>query len=220
VKTLVIAPHPDDEILGCGGTLLRRAAEGVELGWLIVTEISTQHGWPGDKVEQREREISQVAAALGCRQVFNLKFPAMRLDALPMSDLVEKFSDVFRKFQPEEVLLPHRGDIHSDHRVVFDAAAACTKWFRYPSIRRVLAYETVSETEAALAGGCVFQPDWFVDVSQFMARKLQLAAIYESELGIFPFPRSAEAIDALAKVRGMAAGVAAAEAFQLLRQRE
>jgi N-acetylglucosamine malate deacetylase 1 len=218
-RTLVIAPHPDDEILGCGGTLLRRKAEGGALGWLIVTGISTEAGWPAERVAQRDREIEQVAAALACDEVFNLRLPTARLDALPMSDVVAQFSTVFKQFQPDEVLLPHRGDVHTDHRVVFDVGAACCKWFRYPSVRRVLAYETVSETEFGLESGAAFQPNYFVDIGDYLERKLQIMQIYASELGAFPFPRSVETLRALATVRGSAAGYNAAEAFHLVRER-
>jgi LmbE family N-acetylglucosaminyl deacetylase len=220
LKTLVIAPHPDDELLGCGGTLLRRAAAGGELAWLIVTGISESGGFSAAQVRKREAEIAQVAAEIGFAQVFNLGLPTAQLDALPMSEIVSRFSAVFKAFAPEEVFLPHRADVHSDHRVVFDAAAACTKWFRYPSVRRVLAYETISETEAGLDGGFVFQPNCFVDIGAYLERKLKAIALYESELGSFPFPRSLEAIRALAQLRGAASGFSAAEAFQILRERE
>jgi N-acetylglucosamine malate deacetylase 1 len=220
VKTLVVAPHPDDEILGCGGTLLRRAASRVEVGWLIVTGISEQNGWPAEQVRRRDAEIAQVAAEIGFTQVFNLRLPTAQLDTLPMSELVMQFSAVFKAFQPEEVFLPHSADAHSDHRVVFDAAAACTKWFRYPSVRRVLAYETLSETESGLDSGDTFQPNCFIDISGFLERKLEVMAIYQSELGVFPFPRSIEAVRVLAKLRGTASGFMAAEAFHLLRERE
>jgi LmbE family N-acetylglucosaminyl deacetylase len=219
MKTLVVAPHPDDEILGCGGTLLRRKAEGAGLGWLIVTGISEQAGWSTESVLQRDTEIDKVAELVGFDQVFNLRLPSKQLDRLPMSDLVDKFSAVFKDFQPVEVLLPSRSDAHTDHRLVFDAAAACTKWFRYPSVKRVLAYETISETELGLDPDSSFQPNYFVDINEFLERKLEIMAVYKSELSDFPFPRSIEAIRALAALRGSTAGFMAAEAFQLLRER-
>jgi LmbE family N-acetylglucosaminyl deacetylase len=218
--TLVIAPHPDDEILGCGGTLLRRKAEGAELAWLIVTGMSEEAGWPAERVKQRDREIATVAGMVGFSRVENLRLPTTQLDRAPMGDLVERFATVFRSFQPGEVLLPHRSDVHSDHRVVFDAASACCKWFRHPSVRRVLAYETISETEFGLDPAGAFHPNCFVDISDFLARKLEVMAVYQSEVGAFPFPRSVEAMRALATLRGATAGFMAAEAFQLLRERQ
>lgn len=219
-KTLVIAPHPDDEILGCGGTLLRRKAEGSELCWLIVTGVSEQAGWPAERVQQREAEIGRVAELVGFDHVYNLRLPPAQLETIPMGDLVNRFSKVFKEFQPEEVFLPHRADVHTDHKVVFDAAAACAKWFRYSSVHRVLAYETISETEFGLDADSFFRPNCFVDIGDFLDRKLDIMSVYQSELGDFPFPRSINAIRALATVRGAASGFAAAEAFQLLRERQ
>lgn len=219
MRTLVIAPHPDDEVLGCGGTLLRRKAEGGEVGWLIATGISEAGGWPGDKVRSRNAEIDRVAGMFGFSHVFNLHFETTLLDTLPMATVVEAFSGVFREFEPEEVLIPHRGDVHTDHRVVFDAAIACTKWFRYPSVRRVLAYETLSETDFGLEANGMHSPNYFVDISAYLERKLEIMAVYESEVGPAPFPRSNDVIRALATVRGAASGCLAAEGFQLLRER-
>jgi len=109
--------------------------------------------------------------------------------------------------------------VHTDHRAVFDAAAACTKWFRYPSVKRVLAYETLSETDFGLGTELGFRPNVFVDISPFLERKLQAMDIYASEIAPFPFPRSQDALRALARVHGTSSGYHAAEAFQLLRER-
>ena len=220
MRTLVVAPHPDDEILGCGGTLLRRKAEGAELGWLIVTGISEQAGWSVETVQQRDAEIGKVVELVGFDQVFNLRLPSTQLDRLPMGDLINQFAAVFKEFQPIEVLLPCRSDVHTDHRLVYDAAVACTKWFRYPSVKRVLAYETISETEFSLDQNNSFRPNYFFDISEYLERKLEIMLVYKSELGDFPFPRSNKAIRALAALRGSTAGFMAAEAFQLLRERQ
>lgn len=157
---------------------------------------------------------------LGFGAVFNLRLPPARLDELPMSDLIGHFSTAFKSFQPEEVFVPHRGDVHTDHRLVFDAAAACAKWFRYPSVRRVLAYETLSETEFGLDQNSGFRPNCFIDISAHVEGKLQVVSLYRSELGPFPFPRSVEAVRALATFRGAMSGFTAAEAFQVLRERQ
>lgn len=220
VRTLVVAPHPDDEIIGCGGTLLRRVAEGAKVGWLIVTTLTEQGGWTSDRIAGRDREIDKVAEMAGFSEVFRLGLPTTRLDTLPMSDLVSRFSSVFTSFQPTEVLLPNRADAHSDHRVVFDAAAACTKWFRYPSVRRVLTYETMSETGFGLDTAAPFVPNTYVDISEHLERKLEIMSVYESELGAFPFPRSLESLRAAAALHGSNSGFHAAEAFCLLRERQ
>ena len=219
MKTIVVAPHPDDEVLGAGGTLLRRKAEGSITAWLIVTSISTLHGFSDEKVKQREEEIKRVAEVFGFDAVFELNFPTTLLDRIPMSNLVEAISCVFTTFEPNEILVPHPGDIHTDHGVVFNAVASCTKWFRYPSVKRVLAYETLSETDFSLGAARVFHPNFFLNIEGFLEEKIKLMCIYESESADFPFPRSHEAIRALAKLRGAASGFKAAEAFELLRER-
>ena len=219
MKTIVIAPHPDDEVLGVGGTLLRRKAEGAKVAWLISTRISVESGWGEQKVKQRADEIQRITDLFGFDEVYALNFPTTQLDRVPMSDLVAGISNVFRSFKPDEVFLPHPSDAHTDHRIVFDAAVSCTKWFRYPSVKRVLAYETLSETDFGLDIAQGFRPNVFVDIEPFLDGKLRAMDIYASELGTFPFPRSHEAIRALATLRGATSGFKAAEAFELLRER-
>ncbi len=216
----MIAPHPDDETLGCGGTLLRRRNEGAELGWLIVTGISTLDEWSEQRVAQRENEILQIQQKYNFSKTFKLNKPSTRLEQIPTSELIQEIGKVFQDFRPEEVFLPHPADAHSDHRITFDAVSACTKWFRYHSVKRVLAYETLSETEFGLGTTNFFQPNFFVDITDFLEAKLDAMSVYSSELGEFPFPRSIAAIRALAALRGTSAGYMAAEAFQLLRERQ
>lgn len=216
---LVLAPHPDDETLGAGGLLLRAARAGRPVHWLIATKMRAEDGWPADKMARREAEIDAVAKAYGFAGVHILPNPAARLDTLPKGDLVAAIGAVVREVQPEVILLPHRGDAHSDHAEVHDAGAACSKWFRYPSVRWTLVYETLSETDAAIQDGERFTPDVFVDISDDLDEKLRITALFGDEIQEFPFPRSMTAIKALAQVRGAACGVAAAEAFMLLRAR-
>lgn len=220
-KTLIIAPHPDDELLGCGGMLLRRAHEGAQIGWLIVTGISKEYGWTSEQVQARESEIQQVSSGLGVlpEHLYQLGFPTARLDTVPLGDIVAGISKPCHDFQPEEILVPYRGDAHTDHRIVFDAACACTKWFRYPFVKRVLAYETLSETEFGLTPNQKFNPNVYMDISHWFDRKIELFNIYSSEIGDFPFPRSLETITALAKLRGSLSGFNVAEAFELLLER-
>jgi len=219
MKTVVVAPHPDDEVLGTGGTLLRRKAEDETIAWLIVTGITGEMGWSEEKINQRAHEIKRVTELFGFDSVFELNFPTTQLDQVPMSDLVAAISNVFKKFEPEEVFVPHPADVHTDHRMVFDAVASCTKWFRYLSVKRVLAYETLSETDFGLGTSQGFRPNVFVNIEPYLDDKIRAMDIYASEIGEFPFPRSHEAIQALAILRGAASGFKTAEAFELLRER-
>lgn len=220
-KTLVVAPHADDELLGCGGTLLRRVKEGSTVGWLLMTSMKVGGIWTAEQIEQREYEIRQVREGLGIKveNFFSLGFPSTQLDQIAFDEMVSRISIVFKSFEPEEILIPHGGDIHSDHRVVFNAVGACTKWFRYPSVKRILSYETLSETDCTLESNECFKPNFFIDISSYLEKKLELLSFYRSELGDFPFPRSETAIRALAQVRGAQSGFVAAEAYQLLRER-
>jgi len=218
-KILAIAPHPDDETLGCGGTILKHKKEGDKVHWLIVTAMKENIGYSVIKIRQRSTEIEKVIKVYGFSSVHQCAFPATMLDAIPMSEIVFKIGSVIKKVQPNIVYVPFYGDVHSDHRIVFDAVSSCLKWFRYPSIERVLAYETLSETDVALAPSTsIFHPNVFIDVSKFLRKKIDIMKLYKGEMGTFPFPRSKEAICALAAVRGTASGFKAAEAFVLLKE--
>ena len=219
MRTIVIAPHPDDETLGVGGTLLRRKSEGASIAWVIVTTMSAESGWSIEQINKRTDEIRRITQLYDFDEVYRLNFTTAQLDMIPMSDLVSAMSDVFKTFQPEEVFMPHPADVHTDHRFVFDAVSACVKWFRFPSVKRVLAYETLSETDFSLGTDQAFRPNVFVDIENFLSEKLRAIDIYASEVSEFPFPRSHEAIQSLAKLRGAASGFKSAEAFELLRER-
>ena len=219
-KTLIIAPHPDDETLGCGGTILRRKNEGAEVAWLIVTSISEEGGWSSDRVLSRDEEITEVQKRYSFDEVFNLGYPSIELDNISIRDLVDSFSNIINDYKPNEIFAPHRGDVHSDHRVVFDAVMACSKWFRYPSLTTFYSYETASETEFNLYKGTSFDPNIYIDISDFIEEKLEILKIYKSELGEHPFPRSIESVKALSLWRGSNSGYRHAEAFELLMHRE
>jgi LmbE family N-acetylglucosaminyl deacetylase len=220
MKTLVIAPHPDDEVLGVGGTLFRRKQEGSSTGWLIMTSISVETGWSKSVVDARAEQISQISQLLGFDSVYQLGYMTRELDKISKLELINRISSVFEDFQPEELFLPHYSDIHSDHQITFNAAVSCTKWFRHPYIKRILTYETLSETDFGLVHDLKFKPNVFIDIEKYLEDKLRAMSIYSSEVGAFPFPRSLETITALAKLRGSISGYRAAEAFELLRERE
>jgi N-acetylglucosamine malate deacetylase 1 len=219
-RVLVVAPHPDDEVLGVGGTLLRRKFEGSSIAWLIITHVSEELGWSREKVLQRNREISLVSKFFAFDKVYNLKFPPTKLDALPMADIVQKIAEVIQSYAPTELFIPHAGDVHSDHVVVHNAVISSTKSFRYPCVKRVLTYETLSETDFGLDISRQFQPNTFINISDFLDKKIVAMKMYPTEMGDFPFPRSSTSIVSLAQYRGSTSGFRAAEAFQLLRARE
>jgi LmbE family N-acetylglucosaminyl deacetylase len=219
-RVLVVAPHPDDETLGCGGTLLRHKREGAELSWLIATEMTGGTGYSAAQIDRRNKEIEHVAAALGFASVHRLGLATTWLDTLPLGYVVGRIKGHFDRIGPDVVYVPFVGDAHSDHSVVARAVAAVAKWFRAPSLRRMLAYEALSETGFALTpDAAAFAPDCFVDIGGELARKLEILELFADEIRPFPFPRSREAVTALARWRGASAGVAAAEAFVTLQER-
>lgn len=216
-KVVVISAHPDDETLGAGGTLLKHAANGDVLYWLIATGISEQQGFSSERVESRSREIQEVASAYGFKKIVQLQHPTMHLHAGMLPQLVSEVSEVMKAVEPEIIYVLNRSDAHSDHRVLFQAVMACTKSFRYPSIRQVYMYECISETEfAPVLPENVFMPNHYVDISPWFEQKLRIMQLFASELGEHPFPRSLKNMEALAIFRGATAGVQYAEAFQLL----
>lgn len=217
-KVVVVAVHPDDETIGCGGTLLRHKQAGDEIHWIICTAVSEADGFSKERVSSRDAEIKKVAAMYGFDGVHQLGLRTVHVDEYSENTLVGHFSKLFSEIQPEVIYLPFKSDVHSDHRHIFSAAYACTKSFRYPSVKRVLMMETASETEFAPATKeDVFLPNVFVDISAHLKKKLEILSVFESELGQHPFPRSLRNIEALAVHRGATAGCEYAESFSLLK---
>ncbi len=218
---LVIAPHPDDETLGCGGTLLRAIDAGVRVHWAIATQMTADMGFSTCHINSRSIEIKSVAAAYSFDSVHQAPFAAKALDTISMSERISWLSSIFKQVEPSTVYLPYPYDVHSDHAAVFDAAAACTKAFRYPTVKKVYVYETISETEFGIKPGITpFNPNRFVDITSQLERKIEIMKLYAGEMGTAPFPRSAEAIRSLATFRGVVASCSAAEAFMVLRDIE
>jgi LmbE family N-acetylglucosaminyl deacetylase len=218
---VVVAPHPDDETLGCGGTLLKHVARGDRVHWIVFTCISTEQGFTKERVLSRDDEIRRVAESYGFAGTHLLNFPTMQLDRVPKADLVGALGVVVRQLGVHTLYVPYRNDAHSDHAAVFDACATCTKTFRYPSVRSVRAYETLSETEYGMKPEDPgFRPNLFVDIAEYIDQKLEIMSIYASEMAAFPFPRSDVALQAQAQLRGTQCGATAAEAFMLLKEIE
>jgi len=217
-NVIVISAHPDDEILGAGGTLLKHAAKGDNIYWLITTNVFESQGFSKERIESRQLEIEKVSKMLGVTKVFKLTYPTMTLSSSSLIKMVPEISAIFSEIQPEIIYCLNRSDAHSDHRVTFNAVMACTKSFRYPFIKQVLMYECISETEFAPAlSEKAFLPNYFVDISAYFKDKIEIMCVYESEIGDHPFPRSLRNIEALAVFRGASVGVEFAEAFQLVK---
>jgi LmbE family N-acetylglucosaminyl deacetylase len=220
MNVLAISVHPDDETLGCGGTLLKHRAAGDTVNWVIVTEAQGA-AWNADVVAAKAGELQRVAAAYGMTRVEKLGFPAARLDTVAQVDLMTKLREAIESIHPEVVYLVHEGDVHSDHRALFQAAMSVLKPFhlRRLGVRRVLSYETLSSSDqAAPSPSRAFVPTIFVDVTRHLEHKLEIMAMYESETQPALWPRGSSAIRALARARGATMAVEYAEAFMLMRE--
>lgn len=214
-KVLVVAVHPDDETLGCGGTLLKHKDNGDTIHWLICTETSIENNF----YKIRKDEIDKVSKMYNFDSVHHLRLKTMQVDEYSMSNLIQKISEVINKVKPEIIYLPFKSDVHSDHRKIFEASYSCTKSFRYPFLRKILMVEILSETEfSPSTKEDAFVPNVYVDVSQYFERKLEIMKVFDSEISEHPFPRSARNILALGTLRGATAGCEYAESFVLLKE--
>ena len=216
---MVIAPHPDDEVLGAGATMARFSEEGHEVYVCIVTRGQPPM-FDEASVERVRREAVQADRSLGVRKTIFLDgFPAALLDTIPHSRLNAALAEVVEDVDPEVLLIPHAGDLHMDHRLVFESALVAVRPTARPSLRSVLAYETLSETDwKAPRVGPSFEPTTHVEVGPYLERKLDAMRIFESQVKDFPHPRSLGSLRALARMRGGSVGFQAAEAFMMIRK--
>jgi len=214
---LVIAPHPDDEILGCGGVIARHQSLGEEVSVLVVSRGISEL-FESELIETTRQELRAAHEILKISQTQFLDFPAPRLDTIPRHELADAIGKVIREVQPNIVYLPHHGDLHIDHQAVFRAAMVACRPINNCSVRRVLSYETLSETEwGAPFASEAFVPNVFVDITPYLSRKLEAMASYRSQLKSPPHSRSLQAVEAQARLRGSTISVSAAEAFMLIR---
>ena len=218
MRVLIIAPHPDDEIIGVGGTIAKRAKAGDEVYVCIVTKGKSPLFNP-DFIEQGRRECREADAKLGVKETIFLDFPAVMLETIPRYELNGKVAEVVQNIKPEEVYIPHRGDMQIDHQMVVDAAmvAVRPRGDDYP--KRVYAYETLSETGWNIPNVTnEFIPTVYENITDTYDVKMEAMSVFKSQLAPFPAGRSVGAIEALAKFRGATVSVEAAEAFSLVRE--
>jgi LmbE family N-acetylglucosaminyl deacetylase len=223
MKVLVIAAHPDDEVLGCGGTMARLAREGHAVHIAIMAEgITSRHAQRKDadpgQLSRLHQQAHAAAARVGAREVRLFKLPDNRLDTVPLLDIVKVLEDLLQELQPEVIYTHHPGDLNIDHGVVHRAVLTATRPLPGQSVREIYAFEVLSSTEWAFQRlEPVFRANVFVDVSATLEAKLASLACYEGEIRPFPHPRSPEALRANAARWGSVAGCEAAEAFELVR---
>lgn len=223
MNILIVVAHPDDEVLGCGGTIARLTAEGHRVRIAIVAEgCSSRDGQSRQEAEQGiavlRLHAAQSAKILGAEPPVMLGLPDNRLDTCPLLEIVKKISRLVEEFQPETIYTHFGGDLNIDHGVVFRAVMTASRPIAGSPVKAIYAFEVPSSTEWAFGKvGGEFSPNLFVDVSNFMNSKILAMQAYDSEVRPFPHPRSTETLLAKAAVWGSTAGVAAAEAFMAVR---
>lgn len=215
MKILIVAPHPDDEVLGCGGTIGRLSHEGNIISLCIVTKPYPPE-WSEEYIEKKGVEIEKSNKKLGILKTIFLSFPTVKLDTVPQKELNDSLSRVIADTTPDIVFIPHRGDLNKDHRIVHEAALVATRPLS-STVKKILAYETLSETEWGHSIAH-FHPGVFIDITGFIELKLEAMLLFETEVKTAPHPRSIELIKALAMKRGSEIGVKYAEAFMLIRE--
>ncbi|MCD4723633.1 MAG: PIG-L family deacetylase [Bacteroidales bacterium] len=214
---LVIAPHPDDEVLGCGG-IMKKYAEAGDQMYVLVISRGTSKFYSDERIDNVRKEARNAHHILGVKETIFLDFPAPELDTVSISEISKAIADVIKKFNIQIVFLPHRGDIHHDHTIVFNAGLVASRPVEQYSVKEIYCYETLSETEwAAPFGDDAFIPNHFVNVTNQFDVKLKAMECFKSQIRPFPNPRSLEAIEALAKFRGATVGFDRAEAFMQIR---
>ena len=222
---LVVAAHPDDEVLGCGGTIARHAEVGDVVQVLIAAEGATSRQLRRDRtlafdaLSELAKAAQSACKILGAAGVEFLDLPDNRLDSLDRLDLIKQIEQRIDRHQPQVVYVHHAGDVNVDHRRLHEAVVTASRPLPGHAVKRILSFEVASSTEWQPPGSAPsFHPNWFVDISDQWRRKREALLAYNSEMRSWPHARSLEALEHLARWRGAQVGVEAAEAFSLLRQ--
>ncbi len=207
-KVVVVAVHPDDETIGCGGTIIKHLNKGDEVHCILVTKGNAEQKVIWDKVKDTYHFTS----------VTELDFPELDLMDKSLNELIPPLSKAISTIQPQTVIIPNRSDAHSDHKAIFNAMASCTKAFRYPFIEKVLMMEVISETDFALPlPEGQFIANYYVDITKEFEKKQEILKIYESELLPYPQTRNLNTMQALNRYRGSQINAEYAEAFMNLK---
>jgi LmbE family N-acetylglucosaminyl deacetylase len=223
MTVLIVAAHPDDEVLGCGGTMARLAQEGHEVRVAILAEGMTSRSPQREQADPKQlhhlhKQAQQAADILHAKEAVVRKLPDNRLDTVPLLEVVKLVEEMIEKFRPEVIYTHHPGDLNVDHGVVHRAVLTATRPVPGQKVREIFAMEVPSSTEWAFhrLEPC-FRPNVFVDITGTLETKISALACYDTEARKFPHPRSPEALRAIAARWGSVAGFQAAEAFELIR---
>jgi LmbE family N-acetylglucosaminyl deacetylase len=216
-RVLVIAPHPDDEVLGCGGIIKRLTDSGIRVTVLVASR-GKEKLYSEERILNVRKQALEAHRILGVRNTVFFDYPAPELDLVSISELSSSISKIITREKPDTVFLPHHGDIHHDHRAIFNAGLVASRPVNDCSVKYVFCYETLSESEWAPPFGAeVFIPQMFVNITKEFSHKIDAMRCYTSQIRNFPNPRSEKSIEALANFRGSTVGIDYAEAFMVIR---
>ena len=216
---LIVAAHPDDEVLGCGGTIARFCAEGREVHILLLADGESsrdglEHGTDSGKIPARVLAAEEAGCILGCLSIEVCNLPDNRLDSLDLLDIVKIVEDRVERTKAGTVFTHFYGDVNVDHRIVHEAVLAACRPQPGHSVKELFFFEVPSSTEwRPPQSANYFAPGLFVDITSTLGKKMEALAAYKDELRAFPHPRSVQAVEALARWRGATCGVLAAESF-------
>jgi len=215
---LVVAAHPDDEILGVGGTILKHIANGDEVSVLILGDGETAREEQVD-IEKRKKQAQKVAQLLGVKNLFLEALPDNQFDSVPLLKIVKIVEGYLNKIKPNVVYTHHAHDLNIDHCLTFQAVLTATRPQPNYFVKKILAFEVLSSTEWQVKDKKhLFFPTYYNDITDVINRKIEVLKVYKDELKKYPHPRSEEGIRTLAQYRGIESGYNFAEAFQLIRQ--
>ena len=217
---LVVAAHPDDEVLGCGGAIIRHVQAGDSVHVHIMAEGLTSRSpqrasfKQDDQLKRLADCAEAVSQMMGVQSLQLHPFPDNRMDSLELLDIVKVVEAMIDEVKPDVVYMHHAGDVNIDHQLTHQAVLTACRPIPGAGVNTLLFFETPSSTEWNFSGiGAAFSPNWFVDISDTLQLKLAALAVYEQEMRAWPHPRSLKAVELLAGWRGSTIGVAAAEAF-------
>jgi LmbE family N-acetylglucosaminyl deacetylase len=215
---LVIAAHADDETIGCGGTISRHVAEGDSVHLVVLSDGVLSRADASElQIKERAQAMERARDILGISSLRSFNLPDNRMDSIPLLEIVQKLEPVIDQINPSIIYTHHHGDLNIDHRVTHAAVLTACRPIPASSVREIYGFEVLSSTEWTAPRNSPFMPNYFVEISAQLGKKLDAVSAYSEEMRMKPHSRSTEHVEILARHRGFSIGMDAAEAFEVYR---